>query len=107
MPEGIVFENTEGEDNCDDELHQYSSDEGGSERSQDPHQKKMKELEERLEAIAHRCDLQDVGVVRPYPAEWDSTPYPPKFKAPTLQAFDGKTSPINTSTILSLKLEIL
>ena len=53
----------------------------------------MKELEERLEAIAHRSDLQDVSIIRPYPAEWDSTPYPPKFKAPMLQAFDGKTSP--------------
>jgi len=31
-------------------------------------------------------------VVRPYPAEWDLIPYPPKFKAPTLQAFDGKGS---------------
>jgi len=33
------------------------------------------------------------GVVRPYPAEWDMTPYPPKFKAPTLRTFDGKGSP--------------
>jgi len=31
-------------------------------------------------------------VVRPYLAEWDLIPYPPKFKAPTLQAFDGKGS---------------
>ena len=68
MPEVIIFENTEGEDNCEDELPQYSSDEGGSERSQDPHHKKMKKLEERLEAISHRSDLQDVGIVRPYPA---------------------------------------
>ena len=28
-----------------------------------------------------------------YPAEWDTTPYPPKFKAPTLHNFDGKGSP--------------
>jgi len=32
-------------------------------------------------------------VVRSYPAEWDLIPYPPKFKALTLHAFDGKGSP--------------
>jgi len=32
-------------------------------------------------------------VVRPYPAEWDLVPYPPKFKAPTVQVFDDKGSP--------------
>ena len=44
IPEVIIFENTEDEDNCEDELPQLSSDEGGSERSQDSHHKKMKEL---------------------------------------------------------------
>jgi len=34
-----------------------------------------------------------VGIVRPYAAEWDTTPYPPKFKASTLHTFDGKGSP--------------
>ena len=32
-------------------------------------------------------------MVWPYPAEWDLVLYPPKFKAPILQAFDGKGSP--------------
>jgi len=32
-------------------------------------------------------------VVRLYSAEWDLVSYPPKFKALTLQAFDGKGSP--------------
>ena len=31
-------------------------------------------------------------MVWPYLVEWDLVPYPPKFKAPTLQAFDGKGS---------------
>jgi len=31
-------------------------------------------------------------VVRPYPVEWDFAPYPRKFNAPTLQAFDDKGS---------------
>ena len=53
----------------------------------------MNQLEQRLEALTNRKGLQEVGVVRPYPTEWDLVPYPPKFKAPTLQAFDGKGSP--------------
>jgi len=44
-------------------------------------------------AWRHRCKLQEVGVVRSYPIEWDSILYPPRFKAPTLQAFNGKGSP--------------
>ena len=53
----------------------------------------MNQLEQRLEALTNRKGLQETGVVRPYPTEWDLVPYPPKFKAPTLQAFDGKGSP--------------
>jgi len=52
----------------------------------------MSKLEQRLEALASRKGLQEAGVVRPYPAEWDLILYPPKFKALTLQAFDGKMS---------------
>jgi len=57
------------------------------------HSKRMSRWERRLEALTNRKGLQEAGVVRPYPAEWDLVPYPPKFKAPTLQAFDGKESP--------------
>ena len=32
-------------------------------------------------------------MARPYPLEWDSVPYPPKFKPPMLHAYDGKSSP--------------
>ena len=53
----------------------------------------MNKLEQRLEALTNWKGLQEVGVVLPYPAELDLVPYPPKFKAPTLQAFDGKWSP--------------
>jgi len=31
----------------------------------------MSELEKHLEALANRKSLQEAGVVRPYPAEWD------------------------------------
>ena len=52
----------------------------------------MNEFEKRLEAISNRCNVQEVGVVRPYPVKWDSSPYPPRFKAPNLHAFDDKGS---------------
>ena len=53
----------------------------------------MNKLEQRLEALTNRKGLQEAGVAWPYPVDWDLVPYPPKFKAPTLQAFDGKGSP--------------
>ena len=53
----------------------------------------MSQLEQRLEALTNWKGLQEAGVVRPCPAEWDLVPYPPKFKALTLQAFDSKGSP--------------
>ena len=87
-------ERTDDENHTNDELVQSSAEgEESSGHEEDPHSKKMKELEVRLEAIAHRDELQRVGVVRLYPAEWDDTPYPPKFKAPSLHTLDGKGSP--------------
>jgi len=52
----------------------------------------MSKLEQHLEVLANKDSLQDVGIGRPYPAEWDTVPYPPKFKAPTLHTFDSKRS---------------
>ena len=52
----------------------------------------MNELEKFLEAISNRSNLQEVRVVRPYPVEWNSAPYSPRFKAPNLHVFDGKGS---------------
>ena len=52
----------------------------------------MNELKKCLEAIVNQINLQEAGIVRPYPAEWDTAPYPPKFKALTLHTFDGKGS---------------
>ena len=56
------------------------------------HSKKDEQNGERFEALANRKGLQEEGVVWLYPAEWDLVPYPPKFKALTLQVFDGKES---------------
>ena len=53
----------------------------------------MSKLEQRLEALTSQKGLQEAGVVRMYLTKWDLVPYPPKFKALTLQAFDGKGSP--------------
>ena len=63
----------------------------------------MGELEKRLEALANRGSLQEAGVFRLYPAEWDLVPYPPKFKAPILQTFDGKGLQTNIYTTSSLR----
>ena len=63
------------------------------ENSEDNHAKKMNELEKHLEAISNQSNLQEIGVVRPHPVKWDSALYPPRFKAPNLQAFDDKGSP--------------
>jgi len=53
----------------------------------------MSKLEQRLEALANPNGLQEVGIVRPYVTEWDTSPYPPKFKAPSFLTFNGKGSP--------------
>jgi len=71
-----------------------SSSQGKDDRDQGRiHSKRMNQLEQHLEALTNRKGLQEAGVVRPYPAEWDLVLYPPKFKALILQAFDGKGSP--------------
>ena len=36
--------------------------------------------------------MKKVGMTRSYPLEWDSVPYPPKFKPLTLHMYDGKSS---------------
>ena len=75
------------------ESSKSSSKEEGNPKNVGIHSKRMGQLEQRLEALTNQKGLQEAGVVRPYPAEWDLVPYPPKFKAPTLQAFDDKGSP--------------
>jgi len=75
------------------ESSKSSSEEGGNPENGGTHSKRMNKLEQRLEALTNRKGLKEAGVVQPYPAEWDLVPYPSKFKAPTLQAFDSKESP--------------
>jgi len=91
--ENSTSERTENENNSDFEPSKCSSKEEGSSRNGDNHSKRMNELEKHLEAIANRSNLQEAGIIRPYPAEWDVAPYLPKFKAPTLHTFNSKGSP--------------
>ena len=44
----------------------------------------LKGIQAQISSLAQRDELKKVGAVRPYPLEWDSVPYPPKFKPPTL-----------------------
>jgi len=83
---------TEEEGQSNSESFKPSSEEGNTENGS-THSKRIDKLEQRLEVLANQKGLQEAGVVRLYPAEWNLGPYPPKFKASTLQAFDGKRSP--------------
>jgi len=53
----------------------------------------LKGIQAQIASLTQRDELKKVGVVRPYPLEWDSVPYPLKFKPPTLHSYDGKSSP--------------
>jgi len=53
----------------------------------------LKSIQAQIVSLSQRDELKKVGAVRPYPLEWDSVPYPPRFKPPTLQTYNGKSSP--------------
>jgi len=53
----------------------------------------IKDIQAQIASLAQRDELKKVEMTRPYPLEWDSIPYPPKFKPPTLHTYDGKSSP--------------
>ena len=90
-------ESSDGEDANFEKPPTLPEEKEGSDVRSD-HSKRMSELEKHLEALANRKSLQEAGVVRPYPAEQDLVPYPPKFKALNLQAFDGKARLTNIYT---------
>jgi len=66
------------------ESSKSSSKEEGHPENGGIHSKRMSQLKQRMEALTNRKGLQEAGVVRLYPTEWDLVPYPPKFKVPTL-----------------------
>jgi len=85
--------NTKSEKNSNSEPLKSSSEEEDNSENGSSHSKRMSKLKQRPEALTNQDSLQDVGIVRPYLAEWDTTPYPPKFKALTLHTFDDIGSP--------------
>ena len=55
----------------------------------------IKGIQDQIASLTLRDELKKVGMTYPYPLEWDSVPYPSKFKPPTLHTYDGKGSPLS------------
>jgi len=52
-----------------------------------------KGIQAQIASFTQRDKLKKVGTTRPYLLEWDSVPYPPKFKPPMLHTYNDKNSP--------------
>ena len=50
----------------------------------------IKGIQDQIASLTQRDELKKMGMTHPYPMEWDSVPYPPKFKPATLHTYDGK-----------------
>ena len=55
--------------------------------------KVIKGIQAQIASLTERDELKKLGMTHPYPPEWDSVLYRPKFKPPTLHTYDGKSSP--------------
>jgi len=53
----------------------------------------IKGIQAQSASLTQRDELKMVGMTRPYPPEWDSMPYPLKFKPLTLHMCNDKSSP--------------
>ena len=53
----------------------------------------IKGIQAQIASLTHRNELKKVGMTYPYSLEWDSVPYPLKFKSRMLNTYDGKGSP--------------
>jgi len=53
----------------------------------------IKGIQAQIASLDQRDELKKVDMTRPYPLEWNSVPYPLKFKPLTLHKYDGKSSP--------------
>jgi len=53
----------------------------------------LKGIQAQIASLTQRDELKKASITRPYPFEWDSVPYPPMCKPPTLHMYDGKSSP--------------
>jgi len=101
--ESLSSTHTEDEEHSNSEPSKPPSEDEVNSENGSTHSKRMSKLEQCLEALANRKGLQEVGVVWSYLAEWDFVSHPSKFKALTLQAFDGKGHRTSTYTTSSLR----
>ena len=53
----------------------------------------LRGIQAQIASLTQRDELKKIEAVRPYPLEWNSVSYPPKFKPPTLHSYDDKSSP--------------
>ena len=79
-------------DECEDEMTLESKNAKES-SSSSIDVKVIKGIQAQIASLTQRDELKKVGMTRPYPLEWYSVPYPPKFKPPTLHVYHGKSSP--------------
>jgi len=87
--DNTIISNHENEENNNNEpLKTEHSKEGSSIDAE-----VIKGIQAQVASLAQRVELKKVGAVRFYPLEWNSVPYPPKFKPPTLHSYDDKSSP--------------
>lgn len=54
----------------------------------DPHTEKMQKMQNQLEPLMHRKDLQETEITRPSSVEWESTPFPERNKPLKLESYD-------------------
>jgi len=52
----------------------------------------IKGIQAQIASLSQRDEQKKVGMIRPYLLEWDSVPYPLKFKPLTLHMYNGKSS---------------
>jgi len=52
----------------------------------------IKDIQAQIASLIQRDELKKVGMTYPYPLEWDSVSYLPKFKPFTLHTYDDKSS---------------
>ena len=95
--------NIENKEHSNFEPPKSSSEEEDNSENGSNHSKRMSKMEQRLEALANQGGLQDVGIIRSYPAEWDTTFYLPSSRQLSiLLTVKGRRT--NTYTTLNLKL---
>ena len=95
---------TEDEEHSNSEPSKPLSEEEVNSENRSTHSKRMSKLEQRLEALANRKGLQETGVVRLCPAEWDLVPYPLNSKLRPYRPSTTKGHRTNTYTISSPRL---